>query len=121
MAKAETYLELAISFFESLFGAPPALQRDSAMQTKTGQFLQLWVKFERGLQAQLPPKEDKLAYYWRRDYLKTLSPNAVQLINSVSMFRNELIYGISTPNAKEIEAMIVELKKLMAIAKIDIT
>ncbi len=121
MAKAETYLELAISLFESLFGAPPALQRDGAMQTKTGQFLQLWVKFERGLRAQLPPKEDKLAYYWRRDYLKTLSPNAVQLINSVSMFRNELIHGVSTPDTKEIEAMITELKKLMAIAKIDIT
>jgi len=37
------------------------------------------------------------------------------------MFRNELVHGLSTPDTKEIEAMIAELKKLMAIAKIDIT
>ena len=120
MAKVETYLELAISLFESLFGAPPALQRGSAVQTKTGQFLQLWVRFEHGLRTQLPPKEDNLAYYWKRDYLETLSPNAVQLYNSASMFRNELVHGLSTPDTKEMEAMIAELKKLMAIAKIDI-
>ena len=33
---------------------------------------------------------------------------------------NELVHGLSTPDTKEMEAMIAELKKLMAIAKIDI-
>jgi len=120
MAKAETYLELTISLFESLFGAPPALQRGSAVQTKTGQFLQLWVRFEHGLRTQLPPK-DGLAYHWKRNYLETLSPEAVPLYNSVSMFRMELVHGLSTPATKEMEAMIAELKKLMAIVKIDTT
>jgi len=119
MAKAETYLELAISLFESLFGAPPALQRGRAVQTKTGQFLQLWVRFEHGLRTQLPPK-DTYAYIWKRNHLETLGPETVPLYDSVSMFRNELVHGLSTPDTKEMEAMIAKLKKLMALAKIDI-
>lgn len=120
LAKVETYLELTIGLFKSLFGTPPDLQLTSVLQTKTGQFIQLWITFEQGLRSQLPPKDGSV-YYWKRDHPETLSSEAVPLYNSVSMFRNELVHGISTPNAQEIESKIAELKKLMAIAKIDVT
>lgn len=119
-AKVETYLEFAKGLFTSLFNAPLELQRTSVLQTKTGQFIQLWNIFDQGLRSQLPPKKDQYAYYWKRDYLETLSSEAVPLYNAVSEFRNHLVHSSTTPNAPEIESKITELKKLMAIAKIDI-
>ena len=118
--KVETYLELSISLFEKLFGNPPELKRVNATQTKTGHFLQLWNSFERGLRKQLPPKDD-LAYYWKRDYLDKISKEAVPLFDSLSTFRNELVHGFELKSAKEIQARIIELEKLMIIIGIKTT
>ena len=115
----ETYLELSIGLFKSLFGFPPTLQRAHSIQTKTGLFLQLWNNFEYGLRKRLPPK-DTFAYHWKRDYLGAVNKEAASLYDSVSRFRNELVHGLSKTYAKDIEAKIIELKKLAAVTGIDI-
>lgn len=117
-SKVEIYLQLATSLFQSLFGIAPVLHRTVAVQTNTGHFLQLWNIFEQGLRRQLPKKEG-FAYFWKRDYLRAVSEEAVSLYESVFQFRNELVHDLSDKNAKEIGAKIVELKKLIAILKID--
>ncbi len=119
LSKVETYLELGIILFKSLFGTSPVLIRTSALYTKTGQFLQLWNTFDDELHKKLPPK-DGPAYYWKRDYLASINPEAAPLWKSLVAFRNELVHGLSEPNTKLIEANINDLKKLLVIAKIDI-
>jgi hypothetical protein len=117
-AKVDTYLELAIALFQSLFGVPPVLKRGEARQTKTGQFLELWTRFEIGFREKLPPKND-FAYYWKRKYLASISNEAVPLYESLSDFRNNLVHGFSTSSAAEIGSNIHALKTLMKILKID--
>ncbi len=41
-SKVETYLQLSMTLFENLFGSPPSLMHVSNVETKIGQFLQLW-------------------------------------------------------------------------------
>lgn len=118
-SKVEIYLQLANSLFQSLFGVAPALNRNVAVQTNTGRFLHLWNIFEQGLRRQLPKKED-LAYFWKRDYLRDVSEDAVSLYESVLDFRNELVHNLSVKNAQEITIKIAELEKLIAILKINI-
>jgi len=120
LAKIETYLELCIILFKSLFGTSPVLRRTGALHTMTGQFIQLWNTFDEKLHEKLPPK-DGPAYYWKRDYLAGISPEAALLWESLVAFRTELVYGLSEQNTKLIKAKIDDLKKLLAIAKIDIT
>jgi hypothetical protein len=117
-SKVEIYLQLATSLFQSLFGFAPVLHRTAAVHTNTGYFLQLWNVFEQGFRRQLPKKED-FAYFWKRDYLRTVSQEALALYESLFEFRNELVHGLSEKDAKEVAAKIVDLKKLMAILKID--
>lgn len=119
LSKVETYLALAITLFKSLFGTSPALRRGSALHTKTGQFLQLWNAFDDELHQKLPPK-DVPAYYWKRDYLASISPEAALLWESLVAFRNQLVFGLSEPNIKLLQAKIDELNKLLAITKIHI-
>lgn len=117
-SKVETYLQLAISLFESLFGFLPSIDRASATHSKAGQFLDLWNKLDHGLRKQLPPKEG-LAYFWKREYLEKISPQAVELYNVVSQFRNELIHGLESPSPSTIDKFISDLRKLIAMLKIE--
>jgi hypothetical protein len=116
-SKVEIYLQLATTLFQNLFGIAPVLHRTSATQTNIGYFLQLWIIFEQGFRQQLPKKED-FAYYWKRDYLCSISEEALFLYESVYQFRNELVYNLSDKHAQEIRVKIIELKKLMEILKI---
>jgi hypothetical protein len=118
VSKVETYLQLAISLFENLFGFLPSINRASATHTKAGQFLDLWNKFEHGLRKQLPPKEG-LAYYWKREYMRKVDPHAVDLYNTVSQFRNELVHGLESPTPSTIDKLIADLRKLMTMLNIE--
>lgn len=118
LSKVDTYLQLSISLFESLFGFSCSIDQGSATYTKAGQFLHLWNKFEHGLRKQLPPK-DGLAYYWKRDYLEKINPLAVELYNRVSEYRNELVHGLDNPGPSTIDQFIGDLRKLMAMLNIE--
>jgi len=61
-ARAEAYFQIAGALFENLFGHAPDLNDKTSVRTKTGEFLQLWTRFDHLLRQQLPPK-DGLAYY----------------------------------------------------------
>lgn len=119
-AKVETYLELAIGLFTSLFGTAPVLKMARVLQTKIGEFLQLWIAFERGLGSQLPSKDD-LAYYRKRDYLEMVNPEAVALYDSVSSFRNQAVHGLAKLSPQKIDSKLSELKRLMNITQIEVT
>jgi len=111
-SKVETYFELASALFESLFGALLEISHLSSVRTKAGEFLETWIEFEKKLRDQLPEKRAP-AYYWKRDYLKAIHADAVELFNTVSMFRNELVHGNIKPSVSELEAQTKNIKKLM--------
>ena len=118
ISKVETYLQLAISLFESLFEFPPAIARGSATHSKTGQFLALWNRLDHGFRKQLPPK-NTLAYYWKREYLEKVDPEAVELYDAITKFRNELVHGLESPSPSTIDKHAADLRKLMSILNID--
>jgi hypothetical protein len=115
-SKVETYLELASSLFQSLFDCTPALSHAGAVRTKTGEFLGLWVQFERILHRGLPEKRGP-AYFWRRDFLKQVSPEAEVLYSTVARFRNELVHGLREPSVNELKENMDRLNKLIRIMK----
>ena len=111
-SKVETYFEFASTLFESLFGSPPEISHLSSVRTKTGEFLENWVQFEKKLRSQLPEKKGP-AYYWKRDYLKAIHPDVVELFNAVTMFRNELVHGHIEPGFSELEEQTENIKRLI--------
>jgi len=115
-SKVETYLELAMSLFESLFNASPALSHTGAVRTKTGEFLEAWVELERQLRRHLPEKKVP-AYYWKRDFLKLLQPEAVTQYSTVAQFRNELVHGHREPGVTELASNTKQVKKLIIMLK----
>jgi hypothetical protein len=114
--KVETYLELAITLFVSLFGEMPELSHAGAIRTSTGEFLDLWVQFERDLRSRLPEKTGP-AYYWKRDFLKELSPEAENLYSLVAQFRNEVVHGLREPSVRELQESTATLRKLLDILR----
>lgn len=113
-SKVETYLQLTTGLFENLFGFPPAISDTTATQSKIGEFLQLWNSFDRELRKQLPPKQD-FAYFWKKDYLDSVSPEAGVLWQSLTSFRNDLVHGLETPSAEAIDAQIAKLRRLLSL------
>lgn len=112
--KVETYLQLSVTLFESLFGVSPSLQHVANVETKIGQFLQLWNQCDRSLRAKLPPKDD-FAYHWKRDYLASVSKEAAVLWESLTGFRNQLVHGFETPDTKGMDKHITKLKRLLSL------
>lgn len=115
-SKVETYLELASSLFESLFDCSPQISHVSAVRTKTGEFLDLWVQLERIMRNSLPEKKGP-AYFWKRDFLKQVTPEAEMLYSTVAQFRNELVHGLHEPSVDELQENINRLSKLLRIMK----
>jgi hypothetical protein len=116
-SKVETYLELASSLFESLFDCSPSLSHAGAVRTKTGEFLDLWVQFERLLRKGLPEKKGPV-YYWKRDFLKQVTPEAEELYSAVAQFRNELVHGLREPSVVELQGHMDRLVKLLKMVRI---
>lgn len=119
-SKVETYLELASSLFESLFECSPQISHVGAVRTKTGEFLHLWVQFERILRKGLPEKKGPAygpAYYWarKRDFLKQGTPEAEMLYSTVAQFRIELVHGLREPSVDALQENMDRLKKLLRI------
>ena len=115
-SKVETYLELATSLFQSLFDCMPELSHTGAVRTKTGEFLDLWVQFERHLRSGLPEKKGP-AYYWKRDFLKQVTPEAETLYSLAAQFRNEVVHGLREPGVDELQENMARLRKLLEIVK----
>jgi hypothetical protein len=117
-SKVETYLQLAISLHESLFGVLPSIDCSSAAHTKAGQFLDLWNKLDHGLRKRLPPKGE-LTHQRRNAYLEKVDPRAVELYDAVSRFRNGLVHGLQSPAPSVISKFMADLQKLMNMLDID--
>lgn len=115
-SKVETYLELATSLFQSLFDCMPELSHTGAVRTKTGEFLDLWVQFERRLRSGLPERKGP-AYYWKRDFLRQVTPEAETLYSLAAQFRNEVVHGLREPGVDELQENMARLRKLLEIVK----
>ncbi len=113
-SKVEAYFQIAKSLYEDLFGTPLNLDDSGAKHTKTGEFLSLWASFDRGFRQLLPPK-DNLAYSWKKEYLESVSAEAAALWEQLTRFRNELVHGLSTPSAKDVDQKLADLRRLMSI------
>jgi len=118
-SKVETYFELASALFESLFGTAPEISHLSSVRTKTGEFLENWVEFEKKLRSQLPEKKGP-AYFWKRDYLNEIKPGLEDLFNQIMLFRNELVHGHIEPKVSELEEQIKNIKKLLVSIQVNI-
>lgn len=110
-SKVDTYLQLSIQLFENLFGVQPALNQTSGTRSHTGHFLEVWNAFDQGLRKRLPPK-DGPSYSWKREFLSKVSGRAVPLYDEVAQFRNLLVHGLDSPDAKAIEEQIENLREL---------
>ena len=97
--KVETYFEIASNLFENLFGFPLNLDLSKHQKSLFGDFLTLWIYFEKEFRRQLPPKQD-LAYHWKRNYLNSINPELVELYNIVFSFRNEIVHGVVEPDTR---------------------
>jgi len=108
----QTYFHIASALYENLFGAPPTIDHTYVTHTKTGEFLALWAEFDHSFRAKLPPKVGP-AYYWKRDFLATLSEEAARVWETLTLFRANLVHGLDTPQPTEIESRIGDLRRLM--------
>ncbi|MSQ24956.1 MAG: hypothetical protein EXR49_01565 [Dehalococcoidia bacterium] len=111
-AKVEAYFKIASALFENLFDTPLEINEANAVYTKTGEFLGIWNSFEQGLRTKLPPKEG-LAYYWKREYMETVSQETAELWDGLRHSRNNLLHGLETPVTPEIDRRIDDLQRLM--------
>lgn len=113
-ARVEAYFQIALALFENLFGVVPHIGEGTAVNTKTGEFLQLWTRFDHLLRAQLPPK-DGPAYYWKKGFLEGVSDDAVTFWEDLLEFRNNLVHSSETPGAAELDRSIRDLRRLIGI------
>lgn len=112
LSKVETYFEISKALFENLFGEKFIIQDNLEITTDIGLFVEKWIKFESKLRSKLPPKKDNYAYYWRRDFIKTIDPNLLTVFNEVSDFRNKVVHGIFDPSSEELQKMISNIELL---------
>ncbi len=111
-ARVEAYFQVALALFENLFGDVPHVNEKTVIHTKTGEFLQLWTRFDRSLRTLLPPKDD-FTYYWKQEFLEGVSSEAATLWDSLRAFRNNLVHGTETPRAADIDRQIRNLRQLI--------
>jgi hypothetical protein len=116
-SKVEAYFQIAKVLYEDLFSTPLNLDDSGAQHTKTGKFLSLWASFDHGFRQLLPPKEGP-AYYWKKEYLESISAEAAELWERLTRFRNELVHGLGTPSAEELDQKLADLRRLMTILDI---
>jgi uncharacterized protein YutE (UPF0331/DUF86 family) len=115
-SKVEGYVQLSLTLFENLFGYKIEADTSSALKTKTGQFLYEWNIFQNELRKVLPPKKDELAWHWKTNFLEKIKPEASSMYASLSMFRNEIIHGLSEIDSKDVDRhllILTELKKII--------
>jgi len=113
-ARVEAYFQIALALFENLFGDVPLIDEGTAVHTKTGEFLQLWTRFDYLLRTQLPPKGG-IAYYWKREFLEGVSTEAATLWDSLRKLRNNLVYSLETPGGADLDRPIRDLRQLIGI------
>jgi len=116
LAKVQTYLSLAKILFENLFNSPIEIKVTSSIEQKLGKFLGKWGMFDKTLREQLPPKED-FAYYWKLNYLKSLSPRAAELWLELNQFRNFAVHSLEDVTEKEFDDAIPKLDELLSFVK----
>ncbi len=117
-SKVETYLQLAMTLFESLFGVPPEIDRRNVVKTKTGEFLTRWNELQALIRKKFPPKEPgDLAYYWKRDQLEQRGPGAAVSYDLLALFRNALVHGTEAPEPDVIDSHLKAIDRLEKLIK----
>ena len=110
--KVDTYFEIAANLFENLFGFPLNLDLSHHQKSLFGEFLTLWIYFDKEFRKQLPPKQG-FAYDWKRDYLESINPELIELYDAVSSFQMDCVYGGPDPDKREIKENIEIIRRLM--------
>ena len=113
-SKVETYFELALILFENLFSIRPNLTHTDSIRTKTGEFLGMWVAFQRHLRTLIPKcKNGAVPFTFRYKLLNKVSPDGEALYKSLAQFRNEVVHGLQSHDVKELQENIDRLEKLI--------
>jgi hypothetical protein len=116
--RVEAYFQMAAELFESLFGMHLEVDESSVVTWKTGEFLREWSAFERGLRMQLPEK-DGPAYYWKLEYITSVSPEAACLWQELGLFRINWVHGIDSSSADELDEWLEKLRRLVKLLGIN--
>ncbi len=111
--KVETYYQLALILFETLFESKAKINKLEIKNTMIGDFLTLWVKSDSLLRTKLPPRNNEMAYSWKRNYLSKISPEIEKIYSSVAEFRNILIYSPSDISENDIRENIMLVEKII--------
>ncbi|POO87691.1 hypothetical protein C1H57_25355, partial [Clostridium sp. 2-1] len=110
-AKVEAYYEISKNLFELLFDETLPPQQDITYVTALGNFMQKWAEFEKDFRLKLPPK-DGPAYYWKRDFIRSIDEALVPIFNEVMSFRNNVVHGEYTPTKDEFDKMDLLMEQL---------
>lgn len=113
-SKVEAYLQLSLALFEGLFGFAPSLDRSVTTSTRTGEFLALWIEFQRELRDAMPPKQKgELSFYRKLDFFSKIGPKYPKRYENLLMFRMRLVHGVDTPDADVITDYIAQTRELL--------
>ena len=114
VARIQAYLQIAETLFQSFFGEPPAIELLGIVKTKTGEFLSLWNELQAKIRAKLPTLEPAtLVEYWSRENLATIAPSLSPRYDTLSKFRNSLVYGLDSPDKDTLGLTIGLLRQLI--------
>jgi len=112
LSKVESYYEISIALFQSLFEENIKIENKPEYTTKLGSFLDKWIKMETDLRAKLPPRDGASSYDWKRDYLKTHDTTLVMKFNDASLFRNQVVHGVVEPSEEDLDYMIKNVEEI---------
>jgi len=116
--QVETYFLLGLTLFENLFGVSPELSHINAIRTKTGEFLGMWVDFQRKLKMKFPKVENGgVMFTLRYRLLNEVSPDGEGLYKAVANFRNDLVHGRIEYDVEELDGYAEKLNKLISMTK----
>ncbi|QNU66523.1 hypothetical protein EHE19_016955 [Ruminiclostridium herbifermentans] len=110
VSKVEAYFEIARGLFDSIFNVNILNDFKFAYTTNIGKFMEIWTGFEKKLRSRLPPKGEKYAYYWKRDFLASIDSRLVPVFNEVMDFRDNVVHGQLEATTKDYKEIIDKIE-----------
>lgn len=110
-SQVESYYEISITLFETLFNEKFKPKKSVNYTTCVAQFLFRWKNFDQLFRSKLPPK-DTYAYYWKRDYLSSIDIKLKDDYEEIFNFRNEVTHSTTTFTEEEFEAIFLVFDRL---------
>jgi hypothetical protein len=107
------YLELAITLFQALFDCEVCLDDSIYLKGLSGKYLISWREFDKLFRSLLPERNGEMAFYWKRNFLKKVSPVAIKLYNEVIEFHMGFVLAGESADLRTIQRQIDALEQLV--------